>query len=217
MPQIQSGPGALSILGAIPNFLILVGCAISGFTCWFTRPRVGELSALIFLSTLAAFCLGVSFLWTHSQWWGGYDLRVCVLDTKRHPIGGIKVSVMKQKAGLGFISALLQDDVISEANTDLEGCVVIKANRLQHVGGLVNMSFIARGGNGTRLNPAYRFADFNVMPADNGETTVCVSWSKFGELDNSNMHRENIKPFETAKAALIVILPAVAAEKSDIY
>ncbi len=77
------------------------------------------------------------------------------------------------------------------------------------MGGLVNMQFVANGGDGRPVNPAYRFAHFDIMPSDDGKATGWVSWSRSGELDNSNMHSHGMKSFDPAQTTLVVFLPEV--------
>ena len=216
MPNVQSGPGALTGLKSFPNIAILLVCAIVALVCAFRRPKLHEISAALFFTTAIGYCLLAAFILWDCALWGCYTLHVRVLDSKREPISGITVDFLRQKGGWDLLNALLPDDVETEATTNANGEVSITTNRHQHTGGLVNMRFGLRG-NGSRVNAAWRFADFNLWPRNDGKARASISWSKAGELDNSNMHVHTIEAFDPTRTTLIVFLPQDAGDDTFTY
>lgn len=113
MPTIESGPGALSALGAIPNLIILAFCAVIVLICWFASPKFKEVSTLMFAGTATVYILFLAIMFSASSLWGYYTLHLQIVDSKRNPIPGITVDTLAQRGGMDLFSALLPDDVIT--------------------------------------------------------------------------------------------------------
>jgi hypothetical protein len=209
MPRFQSGPGGLSVLGAIPNMVILVGCAIVAIICWFTRPRKSEWRGSIVIPTAAGFCVVAGLLWLDSSLWGSCRLRVRIVDIEGNPIPGITVDFLKQK-GFGntmgfFRNAFIANDVDVTSTSDAAGEVSLLMNRYQSVGALVNQRFGPKG-HGIE-NAAYLWADIHLDPRSDGAMRGAVSWSAGGRYPDMNPKSKTLEKFDPIDETMIVYLP----------
>ena len=205
MPKFQSGPGALTALGAIPNLIILAFCAIIILICWFTRPKFNEVSVLMVIGTIIGYSLFLTVIFWNSALWGYYTLHVQIVDSKHIPIPGITVDTLAQRGGNSLFScALLPDDVRTTVTTGAAGIASLRANHYQRIGALINMQY---QGGGRAIDPSYRFSDVSLSPVAANKAIANISWSKTGEQDNSNMHQYSSQAFDPSRTTLIIFLP----------
>jgi amino acid transporter len=107
----QTGPGSYASLVLIPNFLLLIPCAVVLLILWFKRPKPGKIPENIWKKAGIIFAVVLVILFFNDELWGGYSLRVQVLDTKHKPIPGIVIDTLAQKAS--WFSVFLPEDLES--------------------------------------------------------------------------------------------------------
>ena len=199
----QEGPGSYASLALIPNFILLIPCAVILLVLWFKRPKSGEIPKHIWKRTAITHAVFIVILFFNDELWGGYSLRVQVLDTNHKPIPGIVIDALAQKAS--WFSVFLPEDLDITATTDENGIASIRTNRFQRIDGLVNARSGPRSG-GSTVDPKYQAAHFGIDPVANGKSHLSIQWDKVGTRPgiDENVYRSN--PFDPRHKLLTVFL-----------
>ncbi len=125
--------------------------------------------------------LGVSL--STPSLWGGYTLRLQVLDWQKQPISGLSIHCLRQKNGMDLINTLLPDDVSIDAITDKNGEADISMNQHQRFNGSVNTPNLRDA----KRNPLYGYLHFRIDPPSDfailfppssfNRTEIGISWN----------------------------------------
>lgn len=185
-PHMQPGPGGLTVLGAIPGLILAGICLVALIIGWFARPRSSYAPTIVY-PTIAGYGFLLSiFIFTPSLW-GGYTLRLQVLDWQHQPVSGLSIHCLRQKNGMDLINTLLPDDVSIDVITDKNGEAAISMNQHQRISVLVNTPGEAK------RNSMYGYLDFSVVPpgdfgilsipALSNRTEINILWNNPQEKD----------------------------------
>jgi amino acid transporter len=201
----MQGLDAAGALVAIPNIVIILACGMGLLICVLSRPKFEKTSRPVMRGTVLTFVLAAALVLWSGVPFGFYKLEVQVLDSKGHPVPGISIRVLGQKTGTSIRDVFVPNDLETTTGTDSVGHVTIKVSRFQDVGGIVNAHLYGK----KKTNPEYRFATFNLWPADAGKVSGHISWSRSGVAENVNMRFASIEAFEPGTTTLHVFLPEV--------
>lgn len=208
MPPQQSGPGALTALGLIPNLIILGLCLVVGVLGLVFRPRPLIASPLIVAITIIVY-LAAAIMAFASRTVTGYDTtQIVVSDSSGQPVAGVTVRVTTQQP-FSFVGALTPR-TDSQLVTDSSGRISLRLNRHHTIHGTVNP------GTSDHLRE-YRFATVMRSPNADGTYRVEHSWSSNKEKHaERNMHF-HISKSEPYSETLRVFLPSVGGDDTDPY
>jgi hypothetical protein len=93
MPPVQSGPGALTALGLIPNLIVLALCLVVGVLSLVCRPRPLIASPSVAAVAIVGY-LAVAITLFASSTINGYDTtQIVVSDSGRQPVSGVTIRV----------------------------------------------------------------------------------------------------------------------------
>lgn len=200
----QTGPGSYASLVLIPNFILLIPCAVILLILWSKRPKPGKIPEDIWKKAGIIFAVVLVMLFFNDELWGGYLLRVQVLDAKNKPVPGIVIDTLAQKAS--WFSVFLPEDLNITVTTDANGIASIRTNRFQSINGLVNARFGPRSG-GPTVDPKYQAVNFGVNPVGDGKSHLSIQWDKVGMRPGMDMNVYRSNPFDPRHKILTIFMP----------
>ena len=208
MPPVQSGPGALTALGLIPNLIVLALCLVVGVLSLVCRPRPLIASPSVAAVAIVGY-LAVAITLFASSTINGYDTtQIVVSDSGRQPVSGVTIRVTSHQpvSLIGALTARTDRELV----TDSSGRASLRLNRRHTIYGNVNAE--ASG-----YLRTYRFASIMRSPNRDGTYRVEHSWSSNKEEHSgTNMHF-HISKSEPYSKTLKVFLPSVGGVDTDPY
>jgi hypothetical protein len=177
-PPVESGPGALSALMAIPNIVVIILCSVILIVLLLFHPAFELLSQPLFLVSIALWILIEVFLVNLPWLWGYYSFHIHVTDWQGKALPNIKVQFEQTKNGMSIEQAFLSNEA-TVGVTDEQGNVVYRANNYQIASGFVN-------GPGDGGNKALGDATFRLTPVDDRQIQLEISWTAKGQRPFTN-------------------------------
>jgi|GEM_PF-4994264 len=167
LTPVQSGPGGLTALANIPNYIIFCVCIAIGIAAYKFRPRPLFSSPIISILTIAIYFATIAAL-VASPLVGIYKISVTVVDWSGQPIPNVPV-VLSVNRTFSSLLGVLSPSSSSDLRTDKDGKFTIRANSTQRVYCSVNAF-------PERLKP-YRFAALVIEPQGNNKIGIQFAWS----------------------------------------
>lgn len=203
---VQSGPGGLTALANIPNFVIFVICLVVIIAGLIFRPCPLISSRIIAVITITLYVSGLIAV-LQSPFSGRFNLIIHVVDYSGNPIPNIPVTLSIDRT-LSSFSGVLARTSRAELYTNSEGIFTFRAGSGQKIYCSINPLY-------KRLSP-FRSASVAIEPRNSGRFSLNYSWSNklFDPATNKHFHTENdvILPKE-----LKIFLPVDSGDDANRY
>jgi len=183
LTPVQSGPGGLTALANIPNFVVLGICSIFAIGTIVLRPKPLFSSAFVAIATIvvyAAIVVAISI----SPLSGHYQTTVCVVDWSGRPISNLPVTLSISRTFTTF-AGILAPSTTTDFYTNQNGEFSIRSSVGQNV--YCSLNALPK-----RLKP-YRYASLIIEPRSNNGYSIQHSWSNKDFDYGTNMHIFTVK------------------------
>jgi hypothetical protein len=206
LTPVQSGPGGLTALANIPNYVILGICGLVTICTVVLRPKPLFSSLSVAIGTVVVYAAIIAVI-SVSPATGRYQTTVRVIDWSGRPIPNIAVSLSVSRT-LSSFSGILAPSETTIFFTDPNGEFILRASIGQNVYCTVNAL-------PKRVTP-YRFASFILEPQRDNRFNLQHSWSNREFDPATNMHFLTLKGLRTP-TEIKVFLPIDGGDDANPY